>query len=330
VRNLESVRAGAWARFAHNPHAPRVAETIVDCEQVAIQFLSDYRALDRLEVLAEEFSRTEESYRASLVRAQVAAVGHRFGEARECLVAATHLGAPAEEIARITLSIDQACGVGLEAALEARWLAAEGSLRLEDRIPLGALLVDLERFEEADVVYREAFSYCEGVSPFPIAWVCFQLGVLWGEAVPEPNPDRATLWYLLALEYLPAYIKARVHLAEIYIRRQESGEAERLLRPALASGDPEVPWRLAEALARQGRLGETRPQMEAARSGFEALIGKHPLAFADHAAEFYAASGADRTRAFELARMNCKNRATRQAHNLMRTLGVELRTELGQ
>jgi hypothetical protein len=39
------------------------------------------------------------------------------------------------------------------------------------------------------------------------------------------------------------------------------------------------------------------------------------LAFADHAAEFYAGSGNDRRRALELARANVANRPTRRAVN---------------
>ena len=46
---------------------------------------------------------------------------------------------------------------------------------------------------------------------------------------------------------------------------------------------------------------------------FEELLGKHYLAFADHAAEFYAGSGNDWPRALELARANVANRATRRA-----------------
>ena len=60
--------------------------------------------------------------------------------------------------------------------------------RLEDLVPLGALLADLERFTEADAVYRQAFDSYDDISPFPLAWVCFQLGMLWGELVPVPDP----------------------------------------------------------------------------------------------------------------------------------------------
>jgi hypothetical protein len=38
--------------------------------------------------------------------------------------------------------------------------------------------------------------------PFPLAWVCFQLGVLWGELVPS-DPDLAALWYRRTIAHLP-------------------------------------------------------------------------------------------------------------------------------
>src|SRR4029078_3629536 len=77
--------------------------------------------------------------------------------------------------------------------------------------------------------------------------------------------------------------------------------------------DPEVPWRLAEALGAQERIEEAAIHFEAARARFHELWDRHLLAFADHAAEFYAGSGNDRRRALELARANVANRPTRRA-----------------
>ena len=54
----------------------------------------------------------------------------------------------------------------------------------------------------------------------------------------------------------------------------------------------------------------------AARTGFEALLSRHLLAFADHAAEFYLGSGGDVRRALELARVNFANRPTARAFEL--------------
>jgi hypothetical protein len=320
--NLESARRGAWARFAQDARLPGAAEAIVYNENLATQLLGDLDALDRLETLAKQFARANNSFRASLVQAEVASTVHRFADARDHLARATLMGAPREEVDRHVLNIDQACGVELEAVLAARRRIATASGRLEDLVPLGALLADLERFTEADAVYRQAFSSYDDVSPFPLAWVCFQLGMLWGELVPVPDLNLAALWYRRAIAYLPGYAKARVHLAEICVSQGQTGDAEALLVPALSSPDPEVRWRLADVLIAQGRFDEGERQLGAARSGFEDLLGKHLLAFADHAAEFYAGSGNDHQRALDLARANVANRPTRRAIKQLETIAA--------
>jgi hypothetical protein len=240
------------------------------------------------------------------------------------------MGGPWEVIERQTLAIDQACGVELEAVLAARRRIAAASGQLEDLVPLGAVLADLEHFTEAQAVYRQAFDGCDAISPFPLAWVCFQLGMLWGELAPITAPSRAALWYRRALAYLPGYVKARVHLAEIYTSQDHTSDAETLLLPALASGDPEVRWRLAEVLIAEERLEEAETQVEAARSRFDELLGRHLLAFADHAAEFYAGRGNDPCRALELARANATNRPTRRAGKLADAIAANMLVQGGQ
>jgi tetratricopeptide (TPR) repeat protein len=311
--NLESARRGAWARFAQNPRLPGVAESIVDDERLTLQFLGDPDVLDRLDALALQFARADDSSRSILVQAEVASTAHRFDDARRYLARAAQRGAPREAIERQTLAIDQACGIWLDAVLAARREFAKASGRLEDLVPLAAVLADLERFAEADAVYRRALSSYDDVSPFPLAWTCFQLGMLWGELVPIPDPSLAAHWYRRAIAYLPGYVKARVHLAEIHASQSRTNEAEALLLPALASRDPEVRWRLADVLTAQGRFEEAKRQLDAARLGFDQLLGKHLLAFADHAAEFYTGSGNDLRRALALARTNVTNRPTRRA-----------------
>jgi len=321
--NLESARRAAWARFARDTRSAGVAEAILDLECQAAHFLGDLGALDRLHALATQFSSSEDSARASLIAARAASAAHRFEEARGHLARAARLGGPVESIEVQWLTIAQACGVNLDAVLDARSRIAGDSGRLEDHVPLGSLLADLERFADADAVYRHAFYSYNGVSPLPLAWVCFQLGMLWAESVPVPDPAAAALWYRRAIDYLPGYVRARVHLAELHISWGEHDDAEALLRPGLASGDPEVSWRIADLLRVQGRLEEAKTQLEAARASFEVLLRKHLLAFADHAAEFYAGSGGDRLRARELARVNVTNRPTRAALRQARTLGEE-------
>ena len=85
-----------------------------------------------------------------------------------------------------------------------------------------------------------------------------------------------------------------MHLAEICTSQGHTRDAEELLLPALSSHDPEVRWRLADVLIAQERLQAAETHLDAARSGFDALLKRHLLAFADHGAEFYAGSGNDR------------------------------------
>jgi tetratricopeptide (TPR) repeat protein len=311
--NLESMRRRAWARFEQNAGLPGVAETVVESERLAAQFLGELDALERLEMLASQFALVDDSYRAALVHAEVASTVHRFDDARGHLARATLLGAPREAIERHSLAIDQACGADLDAVLDARRRIAAATDRLEDRVPLGAVLADLEHFAEADAVYSQAFYSYGGTSPFPLAWVCFQLGMLWGELMPALDSTVAALWYRRAIAYLPGYVKARVHLAETCLSRGQIGDAEALLLPVLSSRDPEVRWRLAEVLMAQDKFEDAEAQLDAARFGFDALLARHPLAFADHAAEFYAGSGDDSRRALVLARANVANRPTRRA-----------------
>jgi tetratricopeptide (TPR) repeat protein len=322
--NLESARRRAWARFAQDPQRPGVAEEILDKERLVAQFLGDLDALDRLDELASQFAGMDSS-RAALVQAEVASTVHRFDDARGHLARAELMGGAREAIERHSLAIDQACGVELDNVLATRRRIATASGRLEDLVPLGALLADLECFTEADAVYRQGFYSYYGISPFPLAWVCFQLGMLWGELVPVPDPDLAALWDQRAIAYLPGYVKARVHLAEIYASQDQTGNAETLLRPVLSSGDPEVWWRLADVLIAQERFEEAETQLDAARVGFDQLLGRHRLAFADHAAEFYAGSGGDCRRALELARANVANRPTRRAVKQARAIAMRCR-----
>src|SRR5262249_13295608 len=118
--NLESARRRAWARFEQDARAPGVAEAVVAQERLVAQFLGDLDALDRLETLASQFARVDDSSRAALVHAEVASTMHRFDDARGHLARAALLGGLREAIERQSLTIDQACGMRLEAVLAVR------------------------------------------------------------------------------------------------------------------------------------------------------------------------------------------------------------------
>jgi hypothetical protein len=332
--NLESARRRSWSRFFADPQRVGVAETVVEHEQLMAQFVGDVCALDRLESLADSLaSALPSSARTALIQAQVASMTHRFADARAYLAQAEIGGACMDDIRRLQLNIDQACGSNLDRVLDQRREIARKSGRLEDLAPLGALLTDLREFVDAQQIYTQGLGAYSDVSPLPPAGVCFQLGMLWGELVPEPDIARAAQWYQRAINYFPSYAKACVHLAEIYSRSGLLNEALALLIPTAGTGDPEICWRLSEVMARQGALADAGVQMQAARSGFESLLGRHCLAFADHGAEFYAESGIDLRRALDLACLNVANRPTlhafEQAHAIAARAGdVNAATEL--
>jgi tetratricopeptide (TPR) repeat protein len=320
--NLQSARQRSWNRFWRAPEGPGVAELVVEQEQLAAQFVGDLAAFDRLETLVHELARVEpESARTALISAQVACSTHRFAEAGRSLARAVARGAQMDATDRLLLTIDQAMGTNLSAVLAARRERAARPGHWDELIPLGALLADLGKFDEADRTYVEALRTYPDVSPFAPAWASFQLGVLWGESVPMPDSERAAKWYRTAIDYLPCYVKARVHLAEICLDEKRIRDAASLLAPVAESSDPEVSWRLGDIAQAAGDVGEAVRRLAAARSGYEELLARHPLAFADHAAEFYLGSGNDARRAFDLARLNLANRPTARARALFAAAG---------
>ena len=324
IVNLNSARLRSWSRFYQDPQRAGVAETVLEHEQLTAQFASDLSALDRLEAFGEQLGQLDaSSSRTMVIQAQIASALHRFSDARHYLAQASLGGAPHEDVKRISLSVDQACGTHLEEVLGERRMSAAKSGRFEDRVALGALLADVGKFDEADETYRQALREYQDVSPFPVAWVCFQLGMLWGEVVPEQRLARAEHWYRKAVASLPCYVRARVHLAEICSAMARADEAEAMLRPALAGGDPEASWRLADVLIGEGRFDEAVLHLEVARSGFERLLVEHRLAFADHGAEFYIGIGGDPLRALELAQINLANRPTLRAFQQTYAIALE-------
>jgi tetratricopeptide (TPR) repeat protein len=268
VLNLESGRQQSWSRFRRLPARPGTAELVVEQELLTAQFVGDFGALDRLEMLVDEVSGAEpEGGRAALIAAQVGGATHRFAEARLALARAVACGAPSDATDRISLSIDQATGANLPAVLAARRERATQPGRWAELVPLGAVLAELGEFEEAERTYLRALREYPDVSPFAVAWVCFQLGVLCGEYVPAPQGELAARWYRAAIDYLPCYVKARVHLAEICLDQGHTGEARTLLAPVVASGDPEVAWRTSRRPRgiRQRRQRSWRPRASGSR-----------------------------------------------------------------
>jgi len=137
---------------------------------------------------------------------------------------------------------------------------------------------------------------------------------MWAEQAHDP--DRGAAHLAGALDYLPEFVAARLHLAEIEARRGAGASALALLAPVADSGDPEVMALLGQLHAAADPV-RGAAEIEAARARFEDLLARQPLAFADHAAEFYLGAGADPERAWQLASANRAERNTPRARELL-------------
>ena len=111
IINLESARQRSWAKFFADPTRDGGAETVVEHEQLTLQFVGDLSALDRVETLAARLNQIDAAAaRVALIQAQVASMAHRFSDARHYLAQAEIGGAPTADVDRLRLNIDQACG----------------------------------------------------------------------------------------------------------------------------------------------------------------------------------------------------------------------------
>jgi Flp pilus assembly protein TadD len=135
---------------------------------------------------------------------------------------------------------------------------------------------------------------------------------MWAER--GEDPARAEICYKQALIYLPEFVGANINLAELEVARGDAASAmARLSRVVSSSNEPEALALLGALHVRAGDVVAGKHEISLARQRFESLLALHPLAFADHAAEFYLGPGADPERAWALAKQNLANRDTDRA-----------------
>jgi tetratricopeptide (TPR) repeat protein len=133
----------------------------------------------------------------------------------------------------------------------------------------------------------------------------------WLEA--QGKNDEAREWYGEAVDAIPVYAHAAVHLA---LGDPPEKAIARLEPITKTSDDPDVLAALADAHARAKHDADAKKLTEQARARYEELVKRHPEAFADHAARFFLKQG-DAKHALELAEANAKNRSTEEALDLL-------------
>src|SRR5712691_9074786 len=274
--------------------------------------IADYQRADEM---AEQLVRDAATDGTAFVaRARTRAVFHRFTDALEDIDQAERLGLNAESTNHDRAAIFQALG-RYDEALAMRKAAADRRASFENVAALFGLYSEIGEIDAAERLYAESRRRYHSVSPFPLALLDFQLGLMW---MNKGRLDDARTSFDAARCRLPAYAPARGHLAEV---EAELGQTEsalaRLYSLAASSDDPDYAAQLARILGDAGRDQESRHWSRLAAARYDELVASHPEAFADHAAEFWLAAGADPDKALPLARMNIEIRKTPRAYDLL-------------
>jgi thioredoxin-like negative regulator of GroEL len=129
--------------------------------------------------------------------------------------------------------------------------------------------------------------------------------------------DDARMSFDAARRRIPAYAPAQGHLAEVEAELGETGSAlARLHSLAASSDDPDYAAQLARIL-RDAGCSQFRHWCRLAAARYDELVASHLEAFADHAAEFWLAAGANPEKAIRLASMNVEVRKTPRAYSLL-------------
>jgi tetratricopeptide (TPR) repeat protein len=244
-----------------------------------------------------------------LARAGAQATLHRFDAALGDLAEAARRGATPPRLQEARASILQAKG-DLTGALALRRAAREAHADLGTLGAEAALLGELGRTDEAETRFRQAAKSYRDVSPFPVAWLFLQEGLMWERA---GDAGRSRVFYAEARARLPAYAHAVSHLA----RLEPPARAVEMLAPVVAaSDDPEFELALAEALRRRGDAAPAEKHFAHVEVRYDGLCAEYPEAFAEHAGFFWLDRGNAPERALALAQQNLAVRHTAKAYEL--------------
>lgn len=302
VRGLDRQIAEAKRVYAHAPtlaNRQRLSGLLLESSTR----LGRVSALDRVVGLAEEGVRKHpRNPRAYVLRAKAYGAVHRFDDALADLERAAKHGALESDLRgqRATIlmglgRLDTACPILTE---KRKKHASYVNLTLE-----AMCLGKQGKLAQADAGFAAAKSAYRDVSPFILAWIDFERGAMWDRA---GRDDEAREHYRSAVRVMPVYAHAAGHLAYML----EPKEAKPLLERVLErSDDPEYLGALAHVAK--------APTLDRAKRGYEELMKRQPLAFADHAGWFYLVVAHDADRALEAAELNADNRPTPDAHELL-------------
>jgi tetratricopeptide (TPR) repeat protein len=260
---------------------------------------------------------------AYVVRARTHAVFHRFAEALDDLDRADLISPQSATAERERAAILQAMGHYHEALVTYEAGTADRGEQFERAAALAGFWAERGKTDTAQHFYLDSLRSYRGVSPFPLALLDFQLGLMW---MRQDRLNEARTHFRTAVRRVPAFAAAQGHLAEV---DAELGDTEaaigRLIPLATASDDPDYAAQLARILGEIGRGEESIAWRRIAASRYDELTTAHPAAFADHAAEFWLGVGNDPPKGLRFAEFNLRVRKTPRAYELL-TQALEANT----
>ena len=183
----------------------------------------------RAEEIAEQLVRDAPTDASAFVaRARTRATFHRFNDALADLDRAVGLSLDAETVDGERAAIFQAVG-RYDEALVLREQAVARRENFESVAALVGLHAERGEIEAAERRYAQSHSRYRGVSPFPLAVLDFQLGLMW---MNEGRLDDARSSFDAARRRVPAYAPAQGHLAEV---EAELGEINSAVAPPVSA-----------------------------------------------------------------------------------------------
>ena len=147
---------------------------------------------------------------------------------------------------------------------------------------LALALAQQGSFDEADAFFRRALEHYRDVSPFPFAWVAFQRGVMWSEQAARPDLGRPL--YEESLRYLPGYVLANVHLAELDAQDGNAQMAIDRVEPLISATENPEPLALLATL--EPESARARYYAAQAEAAYRDLVERFPKAFDHHLSSF--------------------------------------------
>ena len=295
------------------PHRARRSE-LVDLLIMRGQFLGRIADYERATDLAEETVKLDpRNPLAWIARAKARETLHEFPAALADLDRAAALGA-VDEARMARAPILQATG-RYEEALAIRSPIAAVYPTITSVGAIASILGERGELEAAEAGYVRALGLYRDVSPFPVAWLLHQHGMMWMRA---GEFERARRLIQSAIEVLPSYLQAQVHLASIEAALGNADAARsRLRRFVETADDPEAAGVLASVEHLAGAADDARHWQGLAAARYEELLKRHPHAFLDHSAAFLLGPLGDPQRAFQLAKRNLEVRKTPPSWTLL-------------